>query len=143
MNKNNIINEFRGKYFFLSNYYNCPVTYNGLTYQNTEAAFHAQKDISRCSEFVNLNPAEAKKLGRSVHLRKDWESIKDDIMYDVVFAKFEQNPHLISRLLATGNATLIEGNTWHDTYWGVDIHTGIGQNKLGKILMEIRKQYQK
>ena len=82
-------------------------------------------------------------MGRKVHLRKDWESVKDQIMHDIIAAKFEQNPHLLTQLLATNNAALIEGNTWHDTYWGVDIHTGIGQNKLGKILMEIRKQYQK
>ena len=138
----NAINEFRGKYFFLSNYYNCPVTYKSLTYQNTEAAFHAQKDISRSSEFTKLNPADAKKLGRKVTLRKDWELVKDQFMYEIVLAKFKQNPHLIPKLLATGTATLIEGNTWNDKYWGVDIRTNIGQNKLGKILMDIRKLFQ-
>ena len=135
-----MINEFIGKYFFLSNFYNCTVTYNGVTYLNTEAAFHAQKCPSRCREFSKLNPSEAKRLGRKVSLRKDWETVKDGIMYDIVKAKFIQNPDLQKKLLDTGTQMLIEGTTWHDTYWGTDLKTGEGQNKLGKILMDIRNE---
>lgn len=135
-----MINEFRGKYFFLSNFYNCTVTYNGMTYLNTEAAFHAQKCPFRCREFSKLNPSEAKRLGRKVSLRKDWETVKDGIMYDIVKAKFIQNPNLQKKLLDTSTQMLVEGNTWHDTYWGIDLKTGEGQNKLGKILMDIRNE---
>lgn len=68
-----MINEFRGKYFFLSNFYEAPVTYKGITYRNNEAAFQAQKvsDFEKQKEFSNLNPSEAKKKGRHIKLRKD------------------------------------------------------------------------
>lgn len=135
-----MISEFRGKYFFLSNFYSCTVTYNGVTYSNTEAAFHAQKCPARCREFSKLNPSEAKRLGRKVSLRKDWETVKDGIMHDIVKAKFTQNPDLQKKLLDTGTQELVEGTTWHDTYWGIDLNTGEGKNKLGKILMDIRSE---
>ena len=68
------INNFRGDYFFLSNFYECPVTYQGITYPNNETAFQAQKCIndSDKTKFMSLNPSAAKKLGMRVALRKDW-----------------------------------------------------------------------
>lgn len=132
-----IIESFDGKYRFLSNFYNSDITFKNITYRNAEAAFHAQKVFGEDrKQFANLNPSEAKKLGRRVPLRKDWEEVKDGIMYEIVQAKFEQNPVLTKWLLNTGNAELIEGNTWNDRYWGVC--AGIGKNKLGKILMKVR-----
>ncbi len=58
-------------------------------------------------------------------------------LYFIRIAKFTQHSDLGEQLLATGDAELIEGNTWNDTEWG--ICNGIGDNKLGKILMRIRK----
>ena len=49
-----------------------------------------------------------------------------------------KNPELRSLLLATGNEELVEGNWWRDTYWGVC--EGVGQNKLGKLLMQVREE---
>lgn len=130
------ISEFRGKYYGFSNFGPGEVTVFGYKFDNGEAAFHSQKDPSRAAEFVGLNPSEAKKLGRRVKLRPDWEQVKDSIMEKVVFAKFSQNEDLKQLLLATGDAELIEGNTWGDMYWGQV--NGIGLNKLGKILMKVR-----
>ena len=79
-------------------------------------------------------------MGRQVQLRPDWEQVKDGIMEEIVHAKFFQIEPFARKLVATGNAELIEGNTWGDTYWGVDLHTMQGQNKLGKILMKIRDE---
>ena len=56
-----MISNFRDEFYFLSNFYQAPITYNGLIYQNNEAAFHAQKNILRSAEFINLNPSDAKK----------------------------------------------------------------------------------
>lgn len=136
----NMINDFRGKYYFLSNFYEAPVTYKGITYRNNEAAFQAQKvsDLEKQKEFSNLNPSEAKKKGRHVKLRKDvdWEKIKAGFMYEIVKAKFEQNDDLKMKLLATGDEYLEEGNTWGDRIWGTV--NGDGENWLGKILMQVR-----
>ena len=136
------IDSFRGKYYFLSNFFPAEVTYNGLTYQNNEAAFQAQKTYSKEEriEFTTLEPRDAKRRGRRVRLRKDWEQVKDRIMEEIVRAKFSQNEELKEQLLATGDAQLVEGNRWNDRYWGVDIRSGVGQNHLGKILMKVRSE---
>ena len=137
------ISDFhRDGYEFLSNFYEAPVTYEGLTYLNVEAAFQAQKvfgDEERM-QFCSLPPNKAKRRGRRVQLRSDWEEVKVGLMYEIVKAKFEQNPDLAQRLIATGDKKLIEGNTWGDTFWGINIKTGAGENHLGKILMRIREE---
>lgn len=136
----NKIAEFRGKYFFLSNFYDAKVEYNGLSFLNNEAAFQAQKvlDNKTKARFCHLPPNNAKSLGRHVTLRNDWESVKDNIMYEIVLNKFSQNIDLQEKLLATGDAILVEGNTWNDTYWGVC--NGVGKNMLGRILMGVRNK---
>ena len=136
------IDTFRGDYYFLSNFYTAPVTYNGLTYQNNEAAFQAQKTLDPAEQeaFTNMPANIAKRRGRQVKLRRDWEKVKDGIMEEIVRAKFTQNPDLKEKLLATGDTLLIEGNRWNDRYWGVDLRSGNGENHLGQILMKIRKE---
>ena len=141
--KNMKINSFSGKYYFLSNFYEVQVMYDGLTYSNNEAAFQAQKcaNYEDRKKFVNLNPSQAKAKGRSVKLRPDWEDIKTNIMKEICVAKFKQNIDLGKKLIATGNADLEEGNTWGDRIWGtVD---GVGENRLGQILMEVREELKK
>ena len=135
-----MINRFTGNYYFLSNFYSAPIVYEGITFLNNEAAFQSQKCVKEKDreKFCNLNPSEAKKLGRRVVLRQDWEKEKTRIMYEICYAKFTQNPDLKELLLNTGNEELIEGNNWGDMIWGcVD---GIGENRLGKILMKVRKE---
>ena len=144
----NTIDNFRGDYFFLSNFANVPVTYKGITYKNNEAAFLAQKvtSLSEQQRFASLSPNLAKREGRRVKLRSDWELIKKQVMYGIVKAKFEQNPRLRKMLLNTGDIMLIEGNTWHDNTWGIckcdkcinKFHND--SNNLGKILMKVREE---
>ena len=76
-------------------------------------------------------------MGRSVSLRPDWEDIKDDVMLEGLYRKFT-NDELAEWLLDTGDEELVEGNWWGDRYWGVC--NGIGQNKLGKLLMKVREE---
>lgn len=134
-----MIDRFSHKYSFLSNFYMIYVHYEGLTYANSEAAFQAAKLLNNedRKRFTSMNPKEAKREGKRVPLREDWEEIKDNVMYEVCKSKF-QNPDLAKKLLDTGDEELVEGNTWNDTYWGVC--NGEGQNKLGKILMRIREE---
>ena len=136
------INHFRGEYAFLSNFWEVPVTYGGLTYGSNEAAFQAQKCITEEDKlpFTEMRPSQSKKAGRKVQLRPDWEEVKVGIMEDIVRAKFTQNEDMKQLLLATGDAELIEGNTWRDTFWGVNLNTGEGSNHLGKSLMKVREE---
>lgn len=136
----NKIDRFEGEYRFLSNFWNHPVSYDGAVYANNEAAFQAAKclDKSERRTFERLSPRDAKHLGRRVRLRPDWESVKISVMTEIVREKFKPGTELAARLLATGDAELIEGNHWNDRFWGVC--NGTGRNELGKILMEIRAE---
>ena len=134
-----IIDSFHGKYFFLSNFYSHPVLFENIFYPTNEHAFQAAKTLNvetRKRIAACDTPGKAKALGRKVQLRPDWESIKYDIMHQIVLAKFDSQ--LKAKLLATGDAQLIEGNTWNDTIWGVC--NGKGTNWLGKNLMDVRNE---
>lgn len=135
-----MINKFEGYYSYLSNFFNVAVEFDGLCYDNSEAAFQAQKVRNKedRKRFVGLNPSQAKALGRRVKLRGDWEDVKDRVMYEICYAKFTQNKELLEKLLETRGEYLEEGNTWNDTYWGTC--DGVGKNKLGKILMYLRDE---
>lgn len=134
----NAITIFKGDNFFLSNFFVAPVVYQGIRFENNEAAYQAAKCPERMRDFCGLSPQAAKRLGRRVELRPDWETVKYDVMYQVCKAKFTQNSDLLDKLLATGDAELVEGNTWGDQVWG--ICNGVGENHLGKTLMRIRSE---
>ena len=153
--------EFRNKYWFLSNMYPCKVTI-GLetgvfTFDCAESAFQACKNPYEVEQFLGIDGFEAKRRGRKVDLgsKEEWDARKDLCMELVVRAKFEQNPSLMSQLLAV-KGEIIEENTWKDGYWGmykkldhVDDQTRepayilYGENKLGKILEQIRNEHMK
>lgn len=137
-----IITSFTGHYHFLSNFYASPIEIDGISYGSAEAAFQAQKASTEEEKrkFSGLPPHMAKKAGRNISLDVErWNRRKIPVMQYVVTEKFVQNPELAGKLLATGDAVLVEGNTWNDKFWGVDLKTNIGENNLGKILMQVRK----
>lgn len=136
----NDISNFREMPFdFLSNMYSSPLTMLGHTFECAEAAFHAHKALGNdeaVARFAQMNGFEAKRYGRAVALRFDWNTAKLVVMRDVIRAKFAPGSQLATKLLNTGTKRLVESNTWHDVYWGVC--NGKGQNMLGTILMERR-----
>ena len=141
-----------GEYRWLSNFHECLVWFDGLWYPSSEAAYQAQKttDEGQRQAFTTMTPTEAKKAGKKVKCRDDWEDIKLDVMDKCLRSKFskEINPDLVELLLATGKAEIEEGNWWKDSFWGIaygskdDCVKGInpigGRNELGKQLMTIR-----
>lgn len=136
------ITHFRGEYRFLSNFWPQSFIVDRITYPSVEHAFQSMKtwdEVAARKIREARSPGEAKSLGRSVPLRHDWDEIKLGVMHTFVQAKFAQNADLEGKLLATWPATLEEGNTWGDRYWGVD---GWGENWLGRILMLVRSQAQ-
>ena len=139
---NAITNFHEEGYTFLSNFYEAPVTFGGLTYGSAEAAFQAQKCLTEEEKlpFTQARPGKCKGMGRRVKLRPDWEQVKVGLMEEIVRAKFTQNEELKRLLLATGDKRLAEGNTWGDTFWGVDLRSGRGENHLGIILMRVREE---
>lgn len=139
----NVIDSFQGQYRFLSNFYPARIRPypNMETCESVEHAYQAAK-AKRKEDYLAImsceSPGIAKRMGRRIAIRDDWERIKDEVMLYFVRQKFYDNRNLGRLLLATGDAELIEGNHWNDQYWGVC--NGKGQNKLGKILMQVREE---
>ncbi len=136
-----VIDRFDREQRFLSNFVPAAIVYGRIEYPTVEHAFQAAKTDDRALKLTVAaapSPGAAKRIGRKVPLRADWEEVKTDIMRTLVRLKFSTHQELRERLLETGEAELIEGNTWNDTFWGVC--KGKGQNWLGKILMEVREE---
>ena len=132
--------QFRGELAFLSNLFETEIAVAGMKFRNVEAAFQSFKDEKRQQEFEKLDGVTAKKLGRKVNLRKDWEQKKDSLMYELLKIKFT-NAELKQKLIETGDVVLVEINYWGDKYWGV--FKGQGKNQLGNLLMKIREDLKK
>jgi ribA/ribD-fused uncharacterized protein len=142
-----MIARFTGEYEFLSNFAASPVTIDGKDYATIEHFFQACKTLDEGEhEGVRLatTPGRAKKMGRQVTLRPDWEAVKDKVMRTGLLHKFAPGSDLASKLIATGAEELIEGNNWGDVRWGKVWKGGelVGENRLGRLLMEIRKGLQ-
>ncbi len=127
---------FTGPYSFLSNFY---VEADGKTAEHRFQALKPEDGVHQQWVLDAPRPAEAKSRGRRVPMRRDWGTYRHTAMLDVLRVKF-QDPQLRHLLLDTGDAELLEANTWHDVYWGVDKWTGNGENHLGKTLMQVREE---
>lgn len=137
-----MINRFTKEtgYDFLSNFYAATVSFDGKLYPTVEHAYQAAKTIDpNIRDIIRKanGPGEAKKLGQGIQIRNDWQDVRLTIMRQLIKEKFS-NPFLTDKLLSTGDAELVLGNRWNDTFWGVC--RGVGENWLGKILMEVREQ---
>ncbi len=139
-----VIDRFMNDYHFLSNFYYFPFEHHGYTYKTSEHAYQAAKTDSY-TDFIWIaeasTPTLAKQYGRKVKMNKLFEGSKLGIMLNILKSKFEHE-EMAKLLKETGDAELIEGNTWHDNYWGNcscgKCHYKEGQNKLGTLLMNIR-----
>jgi ribA/ribD-fused uncharacterized protein len=137
--------SFKGPnpYDFLSNFYLNPVILLGNSYKTGEHAFQAFKAANMIDhEWVanQKTPSLSKQAGRTIDLRPDWEAVKYDVMVAVLRAKFSKGSALADKLMATGNALLIEGTDWNDRVWGVSLPSKRGRNWLGVLLMARRAE---
>ncbi len=110
-----MIDKFAGEYRFLSNFSPGQIEYEGEVYLTSEHLYQALKTLNpEEQKFVRIapTPGEAKRRGKKITLREDWDQVKDEIMRTVLDLKFSQNPDLMEKLLATGDQELIEGNNW-------------------------------
>lgn len=136
------ITRFNGRWHFLSNFYATPVPYMGVTWKTSEHAFQAAKLTGGDFERIQKIPSagHAKIFARSCPKPLDWDDRKVQVMREVLLSKFTASQQLRTWLMETGEARLIEGNTWGDKYWGAVLFRGgwLGENMLGKLLMELR-----
>lgn len=139
-----MIDCFDKEWAFLSNFYESEIEFEGITYLTNEHFFQAMKtlDINERRAIANCRtPGQAKRMGRQVVLRPDWEDVKESVMLEGLCLKFADE-QLADWLLETGDEELVEGTTWHDNEWGncscpKCAHIE-GKNKLGRLLMIVR-----
>ena len=136
------INSFKGDYAFLGNRFPCQFVWRGLTFGSVEAAFQASKctDEAERKVYAGCSVDKAALKGKEQIPYAGWEKERLGIMESIQQAKFEQNPALMRKLADTGNRILINGNNKQETFWGVDLYSWQGENRLGKILMNIREK---
>ena len=115
------IEKFRGEYSFLSNFHKADFEFDSNIWNTAEAAYQACKteDWDDKLKIMDMDATTAKRYGRKVKMFAGFEDHKDEFMRVIVACKFHDNPNLLRKLVDTGDVKLIEGNTWHDNYWGV------------------------
>jgi hypothetical protein len=137
-----IIKEFQGENRWLSNFSSVDIEYDGKTYPTVEHAYCAHKSLNDewrlyCTNPL-MHPSEVKKKGKDVKLRSDWEEVKITLMEELLKIKYNIEPYK-TKLINTKNDYIQEGNMWGDKYWGFCLKTNEGENILGNIIMNIRK----
>lgn len=154
------ITNFRGDWFCFSNFYPVTVTFDDVKYGYVETAYVAAKTLDLEARRVlslefnpRLSAGQGKRIGKGFKerglLRPDWHEVNVDIMRSLLIQKFSYSI-LKRKLLSSFTAELVEENTWHDIFWGVcvgqrdgivcqkGLHEPIGENWLGRLLMEVR-----
>ncbi len=151
-----MIDKFEGRWRFLSNFYPCKIEHKGITYPSVEHYYVAMKVTEMqlldgryytAADFREMiakipSPADIKKIGQRIKVRKDWDEKKLDFMNWAVKEKFKDET-LAEMMMLTDGYDLAEGNYWHDNFWGSCICQkcrNSGQNNLGKILMKVREE---
>lgn len=146
-----MIGPFTGEYRWLSNFSWHAVSVHGHLYPTMEHYYQASK-AANAGGYTDVmtagTPGAAKRAGRLIEIRPDFEEKKRAIMMLGVLAKFTQHDDLRAKLTATGTEQLVEVNTWGDRYWGMVAEEEAallaplymtGQNWLGRILMMTRE----
>lgn len=140
MKYSTLIDRFSGEHRWLSNFW----IYDTVNNISVEHHYQAAKttNYKDWKEIMNApTPALAKKYGRVISVRGDWDDIKYTIMHQLTRIKYATNEELRNKLLDTHGSYIMEGNHWGDTFWGVC--DGIGENNLGIILMDVRDYFLK
>ena len=142
-----LIQKFEGKHAFLSNFSPHGFVLETISFPTNEHFFQAMKTVKgNTKDFLEIanasTPGKAKRMGRKVKMRPDWDEVKINIMKKGLEEKFRQNPDIQKLLLETGEAILVEGNHWHDNFWGdckcENCRLKTGKNMLGILLMFVR-----
>jgi ribA/ribD-fused uncharacterized protein len=138
-----MIKQIRDEHRWLSNFAPVTIKYKGIEYASSEHAYMSAKSDdmewkSKCAD-KQITAGQIKRESRNIILIDNWDDIKLDVMADCIDLKFNEEPYR-TLLIDTGDVLIEEGNTWNDTFWGINLDTGEGENNLGKIIMEKRSK---
>lgn len=139
-----IITEFQGEYRWLSNFWPAIVVLDGVQYPSVEHAYMAAKSTDpawRAFCAATQSAGKVKRASKNIQLVPAWDTTKVSVMAGLLRQKFSVEP-LRGLLLSTGDTLLQEGNRWGDRFWGVDLRSTppVGQNILGRLLMNVRSE---
>ena len=141
--KDMMITRFHGETRYLSNFAPAEVVLDGEVFPTTEHAFQAAKTLDKAAreKIRNGTPGQAKRLGRKIKIRDNWDEMRLSTMESLLRQKFLTDNEHGKKLMATGTQEIVEGNSWHDQFWGScdcpECYED-GLNHLGKLLMKIR-----
>jgi|LNFM01.1.fsa_nt_gb ribA/ribD-fused uncharacterized protein len=134
-------------YGAFSNLLKRAIEFEGEVFATAEHAYQAGKARKPAVRKWLMEAPSPSLLAMAAHglyvwdIAEDWSKIKFDRMKRVLMAKFTQHEDLKSLLLSTGTARLVESATVDNSVnrlWG-EVN-GVGQNKLGALLMEVRAE---
>ena len=146
----NII-AYQSEHSCFSNLYPVKIKIGRHSYTSAEQAFHhiravkLKKPVAASRILLTRDPYDIIKIGAELTATKEWEDCEDDIMFGCLLRKYEQNPHLLDELIATGDKELVEATL--NSEWGAGVtlssaalksHTWKGGNKQGQIQMTVR-----
>lgn len=138
-----MIKEFQNEYRWLSNFSPCKIILEGVEYPSVEHAYMSAKSDNKDWKVFCSNPnnkaGDVKRQSKYIQLKDNWNDIKLSVMEECINQKFTQEPYK-SKLIATGDLYLQEGNRWNDKFWGVCLKTNKGENNLGKLIMNVRNK---
>lgn len=134
--------QFKDEFAFLSNDFPAETEYEGIVYPCAGSAFLASKFESRAErvKIAGMGTDRAKMKYSAEPGSSEWQEMQTEIMEDIVRAKFMKNPALLGKLLQTGSRRIINGGR-KDRFWGVNLITWEGENRLGNILMKLREEW--
>ena len=138
-----MIESFKDKYNWLSNFYLVDIKFFHKTYPSVEHAYMSAKSDDfiwklKCQD-RSITPGKIKRLSKKVTLVSGWDEMRVTVMESLIDSKFN-DPYLKEKLLATDDLHIQEGNMWNDKFWGVCLKTGEGENNLGKLIMNKRNK---
>lgn len=140
-------------FYVLSNFSAFTLRWSGIRFDTSEAAYHWEKfrhAEMTTAEVMSIDVRDAIRVAISAHeafkiaeankhlRRADWDSVKVNVMRNILIRKTEQHEYVRRKLLATGDRELIE-NSWRDNFWGWGPNRD-GKNMLGKLWMEVRAE---
>jgi ribA/ribD-fused uncharacterized protein len=147
--------ESKGPSRVFSTEYIIPTLIDGIEYPTVDhymmvqkaRMFGDEKAVQKVMKAKTAKNAKGVEKGIQNVKEEEWDAKKDEFMKTALRAKFTQHPELRKQLLETGDLVLGYANA-RDKYWSIGTSDDTdkakkpekwpGQNKLGKLLMELR-----
>lgn len=114
---------FQGETSPFSNFFPAEISDAGMTFESAEQVYqyrraraHGRKALAKIIMSTRV-PYRAKQLGRKIQDSSEWKQTSEDVMLEILMAKFTQNTGLGQLLISTSGSQLHEATS--DKKWAV------------------------